>query len=298
MPSQAPGLTRDSQQLWYRSDFLDKKGEPALKIWKLKNSNFRFCYSDGTEFLIDREGTQVWATWPNGVTLEDTLTYLIGPVLGFLLCLRGVTCLHASAVAIKDHAIAFLGAAEVGKSTTAAGFAIQGYSTLTDDIVALWNRNGSLLVQPGVPYISLWPNSAEILYGTSDALPRLTPASGINSSWDKRYLDLTQKGYQFQRQALPLGAIYILEEFNEDSTTPHIEGVSPSKGFTKLLSNKYSKYFFDKEAEIQEFKLLSWITNNIPLRKIDPRSHRDNLPKLCKMIIEDFEELICSKTAQ
>ena len=294
MPLRAYGIREMFPQLLHVSDFRDEKGDPGLKIWKLNNSYYRFCYSDGTEFLIDREGTRVWATWPNEATLEDTLIYLIGPVLGFLLCLRGATCLHASAVAIKDHAIAFFGPAEAGKSTIAAAFAIQGYPALTDDIVALRHENGGLLVQPGYPYISLWQNSAEILYGKSGSLPRLTPASGKNSAWDKRYLDLTQKGYHFHKHPLPLGAIYILGEFNKDSSAPCIEGVSPSEGFIKLLSNKYVKYFFDKEAEVQEFELLGQLANSIPLRKITPHSYQDDLPKLCEMINTDFEELISS----
>ena len=114
--------------LWYVSDGGDGK-TPSLQVWRVAGgAYFRLRYADGTEFLVDRAGSQVWATWPDSSTLEDTATYLLGPVLGFVLRLRGITCLHASAVAVGDRAIALLGPASAGKSTTAAVFSPDGSS--------------------------------------------------------------------------------------------------------------------------------------------------------------------------
>src|ERR1700738_3697620 len=81
---------------WYASKSIDKRGDPFLRIWELAGGHhFHLVYGDGTEFLVDRLGTQIWATWPDELTLEDTATYLLGPVLGFVLRLRDITCLHA-----------------------------------------------------------------------------------------------------------------------------------------------------------------------------------------------------------
>ena len=134
--------------------------------------------------------------WPDSSTLEDAATYLLGPVLGFVLRLRGITCLHASAVAVGDRAIALMGPANAGKSTTAAGFSRMGFPVLADDIVALSEPDEILRVQPAYPQLRLWPESAAFLYGSADALPRLTP------TWDKRALDLTQNGCRFQCAAI------------------------------------------------------------------------------------------------
>src|SRR5262249_22183040 len=152
-------------------------------------------------------------------TLEDTATYLLGPVLGFILRLRGVTCLHASAVAICDQAIAILGPAGAGKSTTAASFARAGYKVLTDDIVALDERGDAFLVQPAYPRVRLWSESVNALFGTEDALPLLTP------TWDKRYLDLQANISCFQEHPLPLAAIYLLDKRSSDPAAPFIEAV-------------------------------------------------------------------------
>jgi len=282
-----------SRKLFYESDCLDYNGDPTLKIWELKNgSYFWLCYNDGTNFLVNRRGTKIWGTRSDDTTLEDTMTYLVGPVLGFVLRLRGIPCLHASAVVIKDQAAAFLGSAEAGKSTIAAAFATQGYPVITEDIVTLCCRDHKFLVQPGYPYVSLWPDSVKMLYGISDALPRLTPASGINAKWDKRYLDLTQEKYQVPKKPLPLGAVYILEGFNHKPKTPKIKKLSKLEGLMKLISNTYVRCSLDCALRAQEFKLLTQLSKAIPIRKVHSSPGSRNLINVCKEIVKDFEKIV------
>src|SRR5215203_2307144 len=191
----------------YVADYKDELGRPALRVFRvLDGKYYRFSYADQTEFLVDRSGSEIWAAWPHSLTLEDTATYLLGPVMGFVLLLRGLVCLHASAIVIENEAIAFLGPAGSGKSTTAAAFSDRGYSILAEDVVTLDDRVDHFLVQPAYPCIRLWPASVKALYGTETHLPKLTP------NWDKRYLDLTQRPEQFQQKSLPLAAIYQLSE--------------------------------------------------------------------------------------
>jgi hypothetical protein len=111
MPPWLNERTQKRSREWYTTSAQDECGRPLLTVWELEGGvSFRFCYGDGTEFVIDRLGTHVWATWPATATLAATLTYLLRPVLGFVLRQRSVPCLHASAVAVGDHAIAPAGA--------------------------------------------------------------------------------------------------------------------------------------------------------------------------------------------
>ena len=126
------------------------------------------------------------------------------PVIAFALRLRGVTCLHASSIAVGGHAIGLLGQPGAGKSTTAAAFARLGYSILSDDVAVLDYRGDRFLVPPGYPRNNLWPDSVRALFGSEDALPKIT------ATWGKRYLPLDQNGHRFQESPLPLGAIYML----------------------------------------------------------------------------------------
>src|SRR5215470_11023862 len=143
---------------FFASDTSDESGQPLLRFFRSANANYyRFLYSDQTEFLVNKDGTEVWGKWPDSLTLEDAATYLLGPVMGFVLLLRGVVCLHASAVVIGDQAIALLGPAGSGKSTTAAAFSNQGYSVIAEDVVTLDDREDHFWVRPAYPCIRLWP---------------------------------------------------------------------------------------------------------------------------------------------
>lgn len=273
--------------VWYVSPEHDGNA-PALRVWKVAGGDyFRLLYSDGTEFLVDRDGTEVWATWLESSTVEDTATYLLGPVLGFVLRLRGTACLHASAVAIGDRAIALLGPATAGKSTTAAAFSGLGYPVLADDIVALSERGQTLLVQPAYPQLRLWPDSVALLYGAVDALPRLS------ASWDKRALDLTERGHHFQDQALPLAAIFVLDE-RSTKAEPHITGVWGRDKVLMLLANTYAGYLLDSERRGEEFEMLGRVASSVPIRRVTPSTDPAHLSRLCARILEDCEALGCT----
>ena len=99
-------------------------GRAALRIRKIDDGAYlRMDYSDGHQFWLDRAGRRVWGIWPEGSSLAEATSYLLGPVMGVLLRHRGVICLHASAVAINGRAVAFVGPPGAGKSTMAAALA-------------------------------------------------------------------------------------------------------------------------------------------------------------------------------
>ena len=160
------------QDLIFVSSILNEVGEPAFKVWKAdEGKSLHLKYCDGVQFWLEREGEQVWVQWPDSSSLEDAATYLLGPVMGLVLRLRGVPCLHASAVIIENHAVAFVGDEGAGKSTTAAAFARRGHAVLSDDIVALIEQDSAIHVRPAYPYLSLWPESVRMLYGVEKSLP-------------------------------------------------------------------------------------------------------------------------------
>jgi hypothetical protein len=281
------GLTRagELKKERYVSLYRDETGEPTLRVWQLAGqASFWLRYSDRTEFVVDARGQQIWARWVAPLTLEDTATYLLGPVLGFVLRLRGMTCLHASAVAIGDRAIAFLGRAGAGKSTLAAAFARQGYPVLTDDLVALRERDRQFYVQPGYPRLRLWSESAIALFGQAEALPRIVPT---HPTWDKRYLDLTQPSYQFQHQAVPLARIYALGRRKNAPEFPQIESMRTQTAMMALVANAYTTYLLDKRMRAAEFEVLSQLVRSVDLRQVNPHADPTFLPQLVEVLLND-----------
>jgi hypothetical protein len=264
LPAWLDEVTDMQVETSYVADYKSECGEPALRVFRvLDGKYFRFSYADQTEFVLDNAGTEVWAAWREPLTIEDTATYLLGPVMGFVMLLRGVVCLHASAVAIGDKAIALLGPAGSGKSTTAAAFAERGYSVLAEDVVTLDDRGDHFLVRPGYPCIRLWPPSVKALYGSETHLPKLTP------NWDKCYLELSDN---FQREPLRLAAIYHLGERRHDAVAPFVQALDRAEGLMSLVGNTYATKLMDKQMRAREFELLTRVLHHVPLRRVTPHA--------------------------
>ena len=262
-----------------------------LRIWSIAGGKFcRLDYADGTQFWLDRDGAEVWATWRENSTIEDTATYLIGPVLGRLLRLRGVTCLHASAVAFGEQAVAFVGPAGAGKSTTAAALALRGHAILSDDVVALAERDRSFYVHSAYPYLSLWPESVASIYGSADALPQLS----VN--YNKRCLSLGKQELRFAERSLQLSAIYILGERRGDPA-PTIEDLPLQQAFVSLLANTFGMNVVDGSLRAKEFETLGRLVPAVRIRQIWPHEDASRLPELCQRICDDVPTMNSRKPA-
>ena len=259
--------------------------QPILQVWKLgEGSGFRFRYADGIEFVLDSAGREVGVTWPADMTLEDAATYLVGPILSFVLRLRGIVCLHASAVAVRGLAVAFMGPPSSGKSTLAATFARKGFAVLSDDVVALVERHGQVWVQPGYPRVNLWPDSTEALFGSPGRLPLIT------RGWDKRFLDLTSGPGEFQSSPLPLGAVYVLSGSVEALYEPRIEPVAGRAALIALVANTSVNYMLDRSMRSREFEFLGSLISRVPMRRVLP-SRLEDTDSLVTAILANWEAL-------
>ena len=262
----------------------DESCESWVTVWTHEDF-FRLRYTDETEFFVDRSGAQIWAIWPRQLTLADTATYLLGPIMNVVLRLRGTISLHASAVRVGDVAIAFVGPEGAGKSTTAASFAMAGYPVLTDDIAAIGDGGVVFHIIPAYPRIRLWPKSVEMLFGSAEALPRLTPG------WEKRYLQLDSISHRFEPEPVPLAAIYFLHPRSTDLSTPAIDEEPKRDAMVKLIGNIGGNYILDHVAPATSFDLLQRLAQFVPLRRLVPRSDPAYLPQLRDMVVTDLKKL-------
>jgi hypothetical protein len=290
LPLRREGIPETAWLLRYSSGHRQGKGEPAVRIWEFPSQGcFRVLYDDGTQFLITGGGSEVWATWPaERLTLEDAVVYLLGPILGFVMRLRGTVCLHASAVRVGDQAVALAGGAGFGKSTTAAAFALGGFKVLSDDITALSEQDGAFFVQPGHTRLFLWPASVEALCGAPNALPPLVP------NWDKRYLDLEANGSRFQRERLPLGVVYLLDR-SDNGRGPSIEKPNAAWALVRLLGNCYVNRVAHRLSRRLEFETVTKLLSTVPVRVVHPHADPARLTELREAIVRDVESLMAPR---
>ena len=272
---QAAGWTRR-----YVADRANADDEPTVTVDASGDGGWvRLRYADGTEFTVDAAGTRVGCSWRAPMTLEDTATYLLGPVFGMVLRLRGLTCLHASAVSLDGRALLVCGRAGAGKSTTAAAFAARGRAVLADDVAALERGPEGFRVRGAYPQLRLWPDAVRALYGGEDALPLLTP------NWEKRFLDLAA-ARAFEPGPLPLAAVYLLAPRERDGA-PRVEAVAPAEAVLALIANTYVGWVPDAAAQGRDLALYGRLAREVPVLRAVPHADPARLPELCALLEAD-----------
>lgn len=267
---------------WYVSPDTGVNGLPCSRVWRVQDGRyFYFLYDDGTECFVERTGTRIWMQWREEYCFEEVLPYLLGQALGLTQRLRGTVCLHASAILLGDRAIAVLGPARAGKSSTAAAFLRHGFQILADDVVPVLEREGAFLARAAHPRIWLCPDMVETLYGSRDALPQLTPG------WEKRYLDLRQQPQGFANRTAPLAAIYRLGG-GCDHRKSFARALSPRGALIELVSNTYVNHLLEPELRAMEFAFLGRLAQTVPVRQIERLQIAPNATLLCEAILDDY----------
>lgn len=251
------------------------------KFWS-SSFCYRIRYWGGIEFIVNADGTEVWAQWPDDSDFDQVSACFAGPVLGLALRLRGRICLHASVIAIDDQAIGLIAPSGGGKSTTAAALALKGCPILSDDVLSIEATGDQFIAHPGLPGLRLFDDSAEKIIKDNEVLTRMT------SHGDKRYLELQQAGCQFASDPLPLAALYTGHtDHKVDEVT--FEMATGSHALLTLLSNTYPSYHYRLPAPIRakELSQLKNIAQQVPLRMIRYRREFEYLPDLCDALMND-----------
>lgn len=249
---------------------------------------FELSYADGTRFVVNGGADRMWGKVEAPLTNEDLATYFLGPVMGFVLRRRHVTCLHASGVELCGQAVVFSGDAGYGKSTTAGALALRGIPVIAEDIVPLELTREKILAIPGYPRICLWPEAVEKLAGGPEALPRLTAA------WEKRYLPLDGVHGKFSAEKLPVRLIYLFGERSGAEDAPRVEEIAPREALMELVQKTYMNWLLDREQRAKEFDELWRIVRQVPVRRIIAHSDAGKIGALCELILADAGRVLGS----
>lgn len=190
-----------------------------------------FMWEAVGKFLVT--GNRLIEVEPASGVDERLLAFpLLGPVLAMTLHARGAFVLHASAVAVDGHAVAFLGDKGAGKSTTAAAMIAAGHELLSDDILALTRtRSGQWSVEAGFPQLKLSTDTATAIR-VAGADVRLPPHTAI-----PKLLHRLTSG--FSTSPVPLSRIFVLRRGDR----PAIEKLRPKEAFTALAKFSYCARF-------------------------------------------------------
>jgi hypothetical protein len=268
---------------WFESPYRTPAGTPELVARRLGQGRWlEFAYADGTRFLVDGGLTEIRVSGAPTLTAAGVAEYLLGPILGIVLRLRGVVCLHASAITIGGHAYAFVGAAGAGKSTMAAAFGRAGVPVLSDDTITLTPRASSWLVAPAYPRVRLWPESVSAL-GLAGGMA-LPPEDG--DAGTRHQFDLASAGV-FARDAVPLAGIYLIE-FEDGLAQPRIDDVAAADALPVLSANTFAHRVLDRARRAQEFDTLAGMLASVPVRRLARARDLSQLGQVRAAILADI----------
>ena len=281
----SPCFESEAAYLHYVEETDDQSTNPHLVIRRYDAEGcYRLVYGTGVEFCIDAVRSAVWIIWEERSCIEDAVLYLLGPVLGFLLRLSGVTCLHAGAVVIGDRSLAVVGPSGAGKSTLTYLLARQGNPVVTDDVLPLRFGEGIVKVQSGYPRLRIRPDVVTKLFGHADARPRLSP------NWERRYVDIEAEGMRFLSGLATLSAIYVLDR-TEGTGIPGITPLGARDSLFRILPHVYRRELPAPQMHKLDFERLTALVRWVPVRRLALTNDLSNVQETTALITEDFTNL-------
>jgi hypothetical protein len=264
---------------------LERDNSPFILTSYGAGEFFELAYGNEASFFVDGAAKRVWGTCSPPFTNEDVVTYLLGPVMGFVLRRRSILALHASAVCIGGQAVALCGESQAGKSTMAAALALRGIPILCEDITPLIEQDGRFHVEPGYPRVCLWPDTVEKLFGAKDALPQLTP------TWEKFFLALDGRNAKFEEHRQDISAMYVFASRVDEPDAPRIETMSAREALLHLVQNTYMNWLLDRKQRAAEFDALGKLVMQVPIRRIVPHLDPGRIGVLCDLVVADAERV-------
>jgi hypothetical protein len=135
--------------------------EEQYRLWRLARG-LRLEYSHAGAFDILDEGASIIWYYRDDAVVELVRSIVLGPAIALAFELAGFLCLHGSAVALGDTAVAFVGPKHFGKSTIATALTAAGGRLIGDDLLVV-SPCSPVTVRPGVPSVRLWGDVAATL---------------------------------------------------------------------------------------------------------------------------------------
>ena len=200
------------------------------------------------------DGKEISVVPREDIGSEILSLFITGAAMGILLHQRGLLVLHASAVDVNGHAIAFIGFKGMGKSTTAAAFVGGGHLLISDDVVAL---DSDYYVRPGSEVVKLWPSALQAaLDDDPETIPKIYPTN------EKRARVVDDR---LVSTSVELKAIYVLDAGKELA----IEPIDLAGRFVEVVRHSYAPRFVGTAGTPPEhFQQCTQLVADIPMFRL------------------------------
>ena len=262
--------TPDTPAVTVRRGTLDQPGDgPGLDI-----------EFEGVKTRMLNESTVVVDPGQRGTPMVSKV--VLKQCLPTLLFERGAAILHASAVNVDGHGIAFAGPQAAGKSSLVTAMCQRGNRFLTDDVLAVVETEGTWRAIPSFPRTSLTPETRKAL----DFDGRLV-ASAYGTSFGP-WFDVLGR---FDAARVPLDVVYILEERNgvDSPKSRRIDGRRAMKRLTRHSRRSRGLDLTDPLG--RQFRQCTDLCQSVPVKLLERPDGFEAMADVVDHIEEDVEAL-------
>jgi hypothetical protein len=238
-----------------RTGLMGPEDKPVMTVHEHQRTGYLIRLVPYGIYLVSADGTAV-ACAPPAVAWWYWQRLLVGQVLPAVATLRGAEILHASAIALDGHAIAFAGDPGLGKSSLAVQLMLRGARLVSEDALAITASDGKVMVAPGAGLLNLRETERELVGDAS--LGELGEIVGHSHGKVHAVVPV-------ERADLPLGVLYLLER--DDGSRPVFERVA-SPTFADFFRNAFVVYVLRKQRMINQLDLAARLAASVPVVRL------------------------------
>lgn len=186
-------------------------------------------YQDKANILV-ADGREITVDVRKPIPEGDFVGLVLGELMATLLRQRGLLVLHACAVANRDgDAIAFAGESGWGKSTLAESFCQNGYTLVTDDVIAIDLRDDGAYAIPSYSQIRL----------REDAAAHLVEDASLLVPIDRNGFKQAREDHDLADTPRPLRALFLLDPTFTDALA--VEAMPAQEALMRLVAHTRAK---------------------------------------------------------
>jgi len=261
-------------------------GELWLSCAKV-NGGYLLRFNKLADFFLSEKGTQITYLPKPGIPSETTHHLLLDQVIPLVINLRGGEALHVSAILTPNGVAAFAGPAGSGKSTLAGALFNRGYPMVSDDCLALMEKNKGIYAIPAYPGLRLWGDTLDYLFGDKGS------HKSVAHYTDKRRLEIEKITGTYCTEPQSLKRLYTIA----DSTVVNgkvnvlIERLSSQESFMALVKCAFRLDITDPHMLKRQFHFLERAASRISVRCLSFTRDFNLLPAVREAILKDLQDL-------
>jgi hypothetical protein len=240
------------------------------------------------DFAVSTDGLDV-TCWPMPGTTEATIQHLyVNQVEPMAQSRAGRLMFHASAVAIDDFCVAFVGNSGRGKSTLAASFAAAGNPFLTDDGLSVEISGDRCIVTPTHPFVRLWDDSQAAIVRDSQQ-----PDRSVQYTRKARFH--ANHSLPFCDQPRNLRRVFFLGDTEPEH--PMITALSPVDTLLELVRHSFLLDIDEKHALAGHFTELAHLVQLPLFYRLDYPRQFELLSTVRNLVVSHARESVAKKYA-